>query len=212
VIDEGYIKFDCRWTESPPLDGDVVEEIIKWRRPLFDAGLVGHFADIGIGFGNISMRSNTPGRFIITGTQTGHLAELSGAHLAEVTDYDIQGNSLFCRGPVRASSESLTHAAIYELDPELNAVVHVHSDALWQALRDTVPTTDAAIPYGTPEMAQEFRRLYRHTDFASAGLAVMAGHEGGLISIGHDLARAASRFLDRDYSTSSMATGVSRNR
>lgn len=212
MIDEGYTKFDCQWTHSPSLEGDVVEEIIKWRRPLFDAGLVGHYADIGIGFGNISVRSKSPVRFIITGTQTGHLAELSGAHLAEVTGYDIPGNSLICRGPVRASSESLTHAAIYELDAELNAVAHVHSDALWQALRDTVPTTNAAVPYGTPEMAEEFRRLYRDTDFASTGLAVMAGHEGGLISTGRDLAQAAGRLLDPGYSTSSMATGVSRNR
>jgi len=51
------------------------------------------------------------------------------------------------------------------------------------------------VSYGTPEMAEEFRRLYRETDFASSELAVMGGHDGGLISIGHDVATAAGRLL-----------------
>ncbi len=50
--------------------------------------------------------------------------------------------------------------------------------------------------YGTPEMAEELRRLYRDTDFASSEIAVMAGHDGGLISIGHDIATAAGRLLE----------------
>jgi len=45
-------------------------------------------------------------------------------------------------------------------------------------------------------MAEEFRRLYRDTDFASSEIAVMGGHEGGLISIGRDMAQAAQRFLE----------------
>jgi hypothetical protein len=45
-------------------------------------------------------------------------------------------------------------------------------------------------------MAKEFRRLYRDTDFASSEIAVMGGHEGGLISIGDDMAQAARRFLE----------------
>ena len=50
--------------------------------------------------------------------------------------------------------------------------------------------------YGTPGMAEEFRRLYRDTDFASSEIVVMGGHDGGLISIGHDIAQAAQRFLE----------------
>ena len=57
MIDEGFIKFNCKWTKSPPLDNAAIIELNKWRRPLFDAGLVGQFPDTGVGFGNISMRS-----------------------------------------------------------------------------------------------------------------------------------------------------------
>ncbi len=196
MIDEGFIKFNCKWTKSPPLDNAAIIELNKWRRPLFNAGLVGQFPDTGVGFGNISMRSKPDALFIISGTQTGHLADLTGSHCAQVTDYDIRDNRISCRGPVKASSESLTHAAIYELDAAIQAVVHVHSDTLWRELRDRIPTTNPDVLYGTPEMAEELRRLYRDTDFASSEIAVMGGHDGGLISIGHDIAMAAGRLLE----------------
>jgi ribulose-5-phosphate 4-epimerase/fuculose-1-phosphate aldolase len=196
MIDDGYIKFDCLWTKTPPLEDAVIEELNRWRQPLFDAGLVGHCEDTGVGYGNISVRTGQHGRFIITGTQTGHLADLTGAHFARVTDFDTRNNRVTCQGPVKPSSESLTHAAIYELDPAIQAIAHIHSDDLWQELRDKIPTSDSEAAFGTAEMAEEFRRLYHDTDFASRELAVMAGHEGGLISIGHDIAAAAGRCLD----------------
>ena len=196
MIDEGVIKFDCEWTKSPPLENVAISELNKWRRLLFDAGLVGQCPDTGVGFGNISVRSKADSLFIISGTQTGHLTDLSGAHYAKVTDYDIRDNRVNCRGPVKASSESLTHAAIYELDAAIGAVIHVHSDTLWRDLHNSEATTSPDVLYGTPEMAEEFRRLYRNTDFASRGIAVMGGHDGGLISIGHDIATAAGRLLE----------------
>jgi ribulose-5-phosphate 4-epimerase/fuculose-1-phosphate aldolase len=194
--DEGFIKFNCKWTKSSPLENTAISELNKWRRPLFDAGLVGQFPDTGVGFGNISMQSKPDALFIISGTQTGHLADLTGTHYAQVTDYDICENRISCHGPVKASSESLTHAAIYELDAAIQAVVHVHSDTLWRELRGRIPTTNPDVLYGTPEMAEEFRRLYRETDLASSEIAVMGGHNGGLISIGHDIATAAGRLLN----------------
>lgn len=196
MFDEGVIKFNCEWTKGPPLDDTAISELNEWRRPLFDAGLIGQYPDTGIGFGNISMRSDSDALFIISGTQTGHLADLTGSHYAEVNDYDIHNNWISCRGPVKASSESLTHAAIYELHASIHAVVHVHSDTLWRQLRDRVPTTNSSVPYGTPEMAKEFEHLYRDTDFASREIAVMGGHDGGLISIGRDVASAAGRLLE----------------
>lgn len=196
MIDDGYTKFDCEWTKSPPLKNALISELITWRRKLFDAGLVGCYQDSGIGFGNLSVRTERDSRFIISGTRTGHLADLTGAHWTRVTDYDTDDNRVVCQGPVRASSESLTHAAIYALDPAIKAVVHVHSEALWQDLRDRIPTTKAGVEYGTREMAEEFGRLYRDTDFASSKMAVMGGHHGGLISIGSDIAQAAGRFLE----------------
>ncbi len=44
-------------------------------------------------------------------------------------------------------------------------------------------------------MAREFVRLWNDTDFPETGIAVMAGHEAGLVSIGRDLQEAAERIL-----------------
>ena len=89
----------------------------------------------------------------------------------------------------------MTHAAIYELDASIGAVVHVHSLALWDRHLNKLPTTDRTIGYGTPEMAREFQRLYEETAFRSDGLAVMAGHEEGLIGIGESLEQATAKIL-----------------
>ncbi len=195
MIDEGYIKFNIDWRGGPPPDAKTVAELNRWRKPLYEAGLIGEYADLGIGFGNISMRSGA-GQFVISGTQTGHLDDLGPEHYALVMDYDIVANRVSCRGQVKASSESMTHAAIYELNPAITGVVHVHNAAMWNRLIDRLPTTDPDVPYGTPAMAREFARLYANTDFADKGVAIMAGHDEGILSFGTDLTEAAGRILD----------------
>jgi L-ribulose-5-phosphate 4-epimerase len=195
VIDEGYTKFVVDWTQSAAVDYPEIDELSRWRAPLYDAGLIGHYPQYGIGYGNISHRVDTS-RFVISGTQTGQLAELQRQHYALVTAVDVTANRVACSGPLQASSESMTHAMIYSLDLKITAVVHVHSSELWTRLKDNIPTTAADVGYGTPAMAQEFARLYRDTVFADSGIAVMAGHEDGLISIGESMAEAATRILE----------------
>ena len=199
TIDEGYIKYDSDWTPGPVPAQELTSLLDTWRRPLFDAGLVGHYEDLGVGYGNLSVRFGMSEQFIISGTQTGHIANTDGQHYALVTHYDIDRNHVSSTGPVQASSESLTHAAIYELNEAINAVVHVHSRALWETLKDQLPTTAADVSYGTPEMAREFTRLYCDTSFRANGVAVMAGHNEGIVSIGCDLEEAAMRILTLAY-------------
>ena len=195
MIDEGYTKFTVIWTRRSPVDDPAIAELEHWRRPLFDAGLIGHYPELDIGYGNLSRRIAAGGLFIISGTQTGHLPRTGSAHYSRIIEANIVENSVTCEGAVQASSETLTHAAIYELDLSINAVVHVHSTILWQGLKSKAPTTRAEISYGTPEMAGEFKRLYRETSFPDTGVAVMAGHEAGLVSIGGSLEEAARRIL-----------------
>lgn len=195
-IDEGYIKYVSDWTSGPAPDAEATDLLNRWRKPLWEAGLVGHYEEHNVGFGNISLRGPKPGQLIISGTQTGHVENTSGEHYALVTGVDIGGNTVSSTGPVQASSESLTHAAIYTLSERITAIVHVHSASLWQRHIDRLPTTHADVPYGTPEMAEEFRRLWNETEFPDGGIAVMAGHDEGLVSFGATLEEAATRMLD----------------
>ena len=195
TIDEGYIKYVSHWTQGPATHILAARDLDNWRRPLYEAGLIGQYEDLGIGYGNISVRRGSGNLFLISGTQTGHLPATDERHYSLVTDCDIRSNIVRCSGPVQASSEAMTHAAIYALGDAINAVVHVHSAALWQRSLGKLPTTDADIAYGTPDMARELDRLYRLEDFRDAGVAVLAGHEEGLVSIGGTLEEAAQRIL-----------------
>ena len=196
TIDEGYVKYQSFWTKAPAPHAAATEELETWRRPLFEAGLIGEYEEHGIGYGNISVRSGEPGQFMISGTQTGHLARTDKSHYALVTSWSVHSNRVCCVGLVQASSEAMTHAAIYQLDQRIGAIVHVHSGDLWCQYINELPTTAPDVPYGTPEMANEFRRLYRDTEFRKSQLAVMAGHEEGIVSIGTTLEQAATRMLE----------------
>jgi ribulose-5-phosphate 4-epimerase/fuculose-1-phosphate aldolase len=192
---DGNIKFICDWNKCPPVISD--DELIKlntWRDILYDLNLIGATPD-GTGFGNISLRTKPSTRFIISGSSTGNLEKLNAEHYVKVTDYSISNNMVNCSGPVKASSESLTHAVIYEFHPEINGIIHIHSLAFWKKLLNKVPTTSEKVEYGTPEMAIEVTRLFKETDAFEKKIIVMGGHKEGLITFGKDLDEAGKYLL-----------------
>jgi len=188
MIDEGYIKFQCHWEKTIALQNDL-SELISWRNTLFQLGLIGHYPDINVGFGNISQKLEGK-QFIISGTQTGHIEHIQAEHFTTVIDYNIATNEVWCKGPVKASSESMTHAMIYDNDPLAEGVIHIHSSVLWKQLINKVSTTKKEVPYGTPEMANEITRLFNETDVKNQKIIVMAGHEEGILSFGASLEEA----------------------
>lgn len=183
------------WDHGPAPVFQELNELMHWRDRMYDLGLLGYDAKHKVGFGNISVLPAKEEGFIISGTQTGHLPHLEPGHFTQVTSYSIGNNQLRCVGPVKASSESLTHAAIYEADPSIRAVIHIHHDEQWAAWLHNVPTTSDQVPYGTPEMAGEIMRLFEEGELSQTSLIAMAGHRGGIISFGKTLEEAAAPFL-----------------
>ena len=211
--EKGYIQFQCDWTPADP--PAVPAELLECRERMHRLGLIGVYSD-GIGFGNISTRNpvsaletgflapqetrfprQKPGfiPFLISGTATGSLPTLGPEHFAEVTAFDFASNSLSCRGQVKASSESLSHAAVYVNDPTAQAVIHVHHLKRWEALRDRVPTTDHTAEAGTPQMAWAIEELLGKPGVKEGGFFVMGGHREGLMAFGPSVAEAAERLL-----------------
>jgi len=192
-MDEGYIKFKCHWINAKPIPLIRLREINKWRNKLYRRGLIGAYNN-GVGFGNISMRCKN-NNFIITGSATGNFHKLTEKHYVLVNDYDLAKNSLTCQGPIKASSESLSHAVIYECSLKTNAVIHIHNLKMWKKLVDRVPTTNKNIPYGTPAMAKEIKRLFREAKVNDKKIIAMGGHKEGIISFGKTLAEAGNILL-----------------
>ncbi len=187
---EGYIKFHVNWEKSAPPAPEELGDLCYWRDELKRLNLIGVYED-GIGFGNISRRSDAE-RFIISGSSTGHVETIQPEHFTAVTQVDTQNNTVWCSGPIVASSETMSHAVLYKELPEIRGVVHVHDAISWEQLLDKVPTTSPGATYGTPEMACSIARLIHHSDLPSRKIFVMRDHEEGIFTFGKNLEEAVN--------------------
>ena len=192
---EGYIKFVVNWKKTGPvIPAEAFIKITAWRDVLYGLGMIGSDKK-GIGFGNISLREKESNYFYITGSATGSLRSLDEQHYCLVTGYNLEENSLACTGPIKASSESMSHAAIYNEFPGACAVIHVHHYIFWSSLFNRVPTTSRDAEYGTPEMAREIIRLLREPGTLEGRIIVMGGHKDGIIIFGKDMDEAGAYTL-----------------
>ncbi|MFP4424706.1 MAG: HAD-IA family hydrolase [Candidatus Woesearchaeota archaeon] len=185
VIEEGYIKFQCNFRKTKPVVKEKVRELNRYRQRLYNKGLIGAYQN-KVGYGNLSTRY---GEVIITGSATGNYNKLDNTHYSKITKYDIGRNELSCTGGTKASSESLTHEAIYECDKDIHAVIHVHSLKMWKKFFGKLPTTSKSATYGTPEIAYELKRLYEQ-GLREKQIAVLGGHKEGIVAFGKDLEEA----------------------
>ena len=157
MIDDGVVKYSLEFAQSTEVALQQVTEcteINQVRERLFSLGLIGAYEN-GIGYGNISVRVNKTDSFIITATQTGELPSLDVEHYALVQEVNFNTFTVMATGCQKPSSEAITHACIYELDSEINAVIHVHSEVLWNFMlkNDYLSTNDT--PYGTIKMVED---------------------------------------------------------
>lgn len=183
-MDEGYIKYDCQWAKQDiAIEQSIFDEINSWRTINYKRGWIGMYPN-GIGYGNISLRLNES-TFLVSGSATGDKDVLCRDHYAIVTAFDISNNWIQCSGQTEASSESLSHAALYKIDQQILRIVHIHNEAIWVKYLDVLPTTSKDIAYGTPEMALELQKK-RLEIKDSKGAIIMGGHPEGILVFGNN--------------------------
>ncbi|OOV86607.1 class II aldolase/adducin family protein [Oceanospirillum linum] len=194
---EGVIKYRLDYTKTEACPSEPLEAIQQWRLTLFQLALIGQSPDRygGLGYGNISIRHGDG--FIISGTQTGGVEQLSPEHYALVEYCNPLTNHIVAKGPVKPSSEALTHGTVYALDDTIQAVIHVHSPEIWlNRARLQMAETPADVPYGTPEMAQAVKNIWRQGLLSLNTVFAMAGHEDGVVSFGRDMNEAGMAMLN----------------
>jgi len=192
---EGVIRFEVEHETrmlDPRVHGETVALLSAWREVLARLGLVGRDPGRyqGAGYGNLSARLPPFGdvgrgrrRFLVTGSQTGGIPDLSLDHYCVVERYDPARNAVRSRGPIRPSSESLTHGAIYDVTPAVRFVLHAHAPEIWRRARVLgLAMTRREVVNGTPEMALEVQRLYRESQLSTTGILAMGGHEDGVLA------------------------------
>jgi len=180
---EGVIKFTLDYEASAAKPFAAFHVLEAWRSIYKETGLIGEDPARydGYGFGNLSAR--TRAGLVITGTQTGAIECLREADYAEVTEWCLAENRVRAIGPIKPSSESLTHAAVYEAFKEIQFVFHVHSPDIWRATEQlSIPCTPADVAYGTVAMAVSLKEIT--AELGVKGLMTMLGHEDGVMSWG----------------------------
>lgn len=194
-MNEGYTKFRVHQTQGDLPDCPELSRLNELRTELHDLGLIGVLPD-GIGYGNVSLRLNESDQFIISGTATGGKRDLALTDYCRVDSFDVRRNEVFCTGPIQASSESMSHGSVYQANPAIIYVIHIHSQAAFRfMLQNGYPRTSEQAAYGTPEMAEETVRVVRDAG-AAQGIFVMAGHEDGVIAYGADLETVRQLLLE----------------
>jgi hypothetical protein len=202
---EGVIKFDLIFEPKPVPENRDLKTLIAWRAVLHRLGMIGQDPERydGLGFGNISQRieeqpatrSRTT-RFVISGTQTGAAQRLTDREFCVVTAFSIRNNRIVAEGPVKPSSEALTHAAVYDCNPAIFFVMHVHSPELWRATPKLgIASIEKTIAYGTPEMADAVCNLIASSGNC-AGIFSMLGHEDGIVSYADSAQTAGNLLID----------------
>lgn len=192
--DEGYIKFTFDHEAAPAPAHSRLHELMRIRDDLHEWELIGVLPD-GIGYGNISARIEGTTRFIITASGTGLEFPIGREHFCEVVSCDIVRNRVVCRGPLPASSESMSHGAIYAARPDAMAVIHIHDRLMFQLLiQESAPQTPKNAAFGTPEMARAVGQLA--ANLPPIAVLVMAGHEDGLIAFAPDPQSARDALWD----------------
>lgn len=209
---EGVIKYQLQFHEQVLTDDllntkqtilktldDLVTGLNSCRSLLKAKALIGQdpLRYGGDGFGNISIRVDGL-KFLISGSQTGHLDCLTARDLALVESFNIQQNQLTASGLTKPSSESMTHGVCFQAFTDIGAVVHVHSPEIWEAVDAlALPFTDQSIPYGTPQMAQAVTELLKsHHQVCKPTIFAMKGHEDGIVAVGQCLESCTSSLLD----------------
>jgi L-ribulose-5-phosphate 4-epimerase len=193
VQNEGYIKFKCIIKNKTPVSKNKIIDLNIYRNKLYKLKLIGAYSN-KIGYGNISIRDKDK-KFLISGTTTGNYAKLTNKHYSKVVSYKIKLNTLTCSGAIKASSESMTHANIYECNKNIGAVIHIHNNKLWKKHLYKLPTTPKYATFGTPELAYEIKKLYNNSKFKTKKIAILGGHVSGIIVFGKDLEEAYSIIL-----------------
>ncbi len=200
---EGIIKYNCKHEEVnleqlPHFREErlciLFQKVDNLRTKLHDRGYIGVNED-GIGYGNISIRMHyddeSIDHFLVSSTNTGHVRELGLNGYSLVYLSDIENNTVHSMGAKQASSESMTHAAIYSASSKLykeqnskeriECIVHIHHAPLFTTLceEDDIPCTAEDILYGSVDMAKAIIEVVNKK--AIENVILMRGHQDGII-------------------------------
>lgn len=196
----GGVIFSSVFLDKTSPDDIHIEELIQWGNKFYTSGAVQGIE------GNLSFRTRLG--FIINGTGVA-LGEITKDTVVEVRGvvFGLNRPSVYLRGLVVPSMETLLHSGIYEALAEINAIFHTHDvNVLKVADKLGIPTTSTEHPAGSIELAHEAVDLVKLNK--DARYFIVKNH--GVIALGVSMAEAGNLMeeLDRKAQASGKADVV----
>lgn len=197
---EGTIRFAyaLETPEAPVTDQGTLSALAGWRILLKRLALVGQQPGRygGLGFGNLSARDPLhPAQFVITASQTSGAERLVVEDLVRIVDSSTTRFWVDALGHQPPSSETLTHAMIYQADPAIRWIFHAHSPEIWHRAEALgLPATAATVNYGTPDMAHAVAELLTRERRRPIAFVTL-GHRDGVFACGESAEEAGGALM-----------------
>jgi len=176
------VKFKVSFSSDTIVEENEIEEIVFWCNEFSRLKLAPTHVDGS--YGNLSMRYK--GGFLITATSLDLGTHLMPEDFVFVKSCDMKKFSVIVQGRKKPSSETVLHAHLYELRPDINAIFHGHSqEILSVATEFGIAQSPKELPYGTIELVQaagylatnNFFNLNNHGFFSLGNTANDAGNQ-----------------------------------
>jgi L-fuculose-phosphate aldolase len=167
--------------KNPPIDARI-DEMIQWGKRFHKLGVVQGQE------GNLSFRTKLG--FIITGHGI-TLDDLTKDTVVEVKGvvFGLNKPSVYVKGQVTPSMETLLHSGIYEVLPEINVIFHTHdNDVLKVTDKIGITSTDIEQPAGSQKLVEETMKLVKLNK--SIRYFVLKKH--GVIALGTSMSDAGN--------------------
>jgi len=195
ACEAGYtgVKFETRMVGTAIPDEPRIKELAFWCGIFHERGLAPPYD--GGSYGNLSFRlkPDSPS-FIITAAKSGLADSKEPSRFVRVHDVDLRSGIVSASGTRQPSSESMVHAAIYDLRPDVQAIFHGHSNEISaNAEKLGIPITTRKEDYGTIALVRRVQESLNGNHFLE-----MRDH--GFLSMGATMNEAGNNslhYLDR---------------
>jgi ribulose-5-phosphate 4-epimerase/fuculose-1-phosphate aldolase len=144
-------RFETVFLDERKIANEKSKELVNWCKRFKEAGLVEKEGSSWAG--NLSFRSEHGMVITPSGKDIGKIKE---ENLVEVVECNATDFEVKCIGLEEPSSESFIHWKIYELRPEINAVLHGHSKQIVENAKELgLAETKQFQDFGTLELLKE---------------------------------------------------------
>ena len=195
MVQSAGMKFETVFLSQNPTDDKKTNQLIYWCRRFDQSGLAPETA------GNLSFR--TPNGFIITATGFA-LRAAEKDNLIEVLKVEKEDGLILVQVKGRGipSKESVLHAWVYDLRPEIKAIFHVHDNLVLESADELkLLHTEVEQLGGSYELAKEVYKLLSKTK--DIKYAVLKNH--GVISFGETIEEAGRMVEDMNRMARNLA-------